>query len=200
MHRYHPISLQTSVAQLLPCSIKTQTNDQLSIKFCKHQRLTNVLPDSCRPRRSRRNSHTLCCITKTSSMNSEEFKLIKRLKLVQLKKPRNRPRRCRNSRKDLLRCKFSNSSSILHKATWKCTKIPVFSMNSIPNMYNISLHKRKTLSQLRQLHSTNHQDQFQALKLRIATTKSIYRLRLLPAVEATIMKRISSSLGSTKLI
>ena len=133
-------------------------------------------------------------------MNSEESKPIKKLKLVQLKKPRNRPRRCRNNKKDLLRCKFSNNSSILHKATWRCTKTPVFSTNSIPNMYNISHHKRKTLSQLQRLHSTSHQDQFQLLKLRIATTKSIYRLRLLPAVEATIMKRISTRQESAKLI
>ena len=193
MHRYHPISLQLSVAQLHPCSTKTQTNDQLSIKFFKHQRSTNELPDSCRLRRSRKNLHTLCCIIKTSLMNSEESKLKRRLKLVQLKKPKNRLRRCRNSRKDLLRCKFSNNSSTLHKVTWRCTKTPVFSTNSIQNMFNISLRKRKILSQLRQLHSINHQDQFQPLKLRIATTKSIYHPRLLPAVEATIMKRHSSN-------
>ena len=126
-------------------------------------------------------------------MSSGEFKLKRRPKLVQLKKPRNRLKRCRNSRKDLLRCKFSNNSSTLHKVTWRCTKTPVFSTNSIQNMFNILLRKRKIPSQLRQLHSINHQDQFQPLKLRIATTKSTYHPRLLLAVEATIMKRHSSN-------
>ena len=200
MHRYHPIFLQTSVAQLHLCSIKTQINDQQSTKFCKHQKSTNVLPDSCRLRLSRKNSHTRCCITKTSSMSSGEFKLKRRPKLVQLKKPRNRLKRCRNSRKDLLKCKFSNNSSILHKATWRCTRIQVYSTSNIPSMYNIQPRKRKTLSHNRQLHSTNLQDQCQLHQLRIATTKSTYRLRLLQTLEVTIMKRISIRQASAKLI
>ena len=198
MHPCLPISHQQSVAWLLLCSIKTQINDQQSIKFYRHQKSTSALPVSYKLKCSRKNLLTPYCTTRMYSSNLRWSRQIKRQKLMLRKRKRSRLKKCRNSRKDLQRCRSSNSSSILLRATWRCIRTQVYSMNNILSTCSTWL-KKKTPNRPQLLPSTNHLPQFQRLKIAMMKNTSHLKLQLI-LEEGTIMKRISSSRELTKQI
>ena len=132
-----------------------------SIKFCKYPYCTSELPASSKLKYSKRNLLTLYSITKMYSTNLGEFKLIRKPKLTLKKSKRNRWQNCSNSKRGLLKWRFSNKQHTSRlRATWTSIKIQAYSTTNIRSMCSIWRLKLKTIPHpSRQPHSNTQVDQ-----------------------------------------